>query len=302
MQTDIAIIGAGPAGLTAAIYAKRSGHDVIVFEKMLPGGQMNTTPDVANYPGLPDIDGYALSTAMKAQVNALGVEVKQAEITSITHVDCNFLLNHALRARSVIYTTGATRRRLGIEGEAENIGKGVAYCAVCDGHFFKDKPVAIVGGGTTALEDALFLAKLCPEVHLVHRRHEFRAGQLLQEQILNTPNIMLHLGCTPIKITGSPVEQLHIQSDNNDVVALSVAAVFIAIGSVAESRLIADLIQVDEQGRVVAGEDCKTTIPGLFAAGDVRKKPLYQIVTAAADGANAAVSAGLYLDSLISGS
>jgi len=301
--TDIAIIGSGPAGLTAALYAARNGLSVTLFEKLMPGGQMNTTPEIANYPGFANIDGFSLSEAMSEQLAPLGVERVTAEISTLTREDSAFTLatdNKQWSARAVIFAAGASRRKLGIAGEEAFIGRGVGYCAVCDGEFFKGKPVAVIGGGNTALEDALYMAKLCPAVHLVHRRQEFRASRILQRQVLNNDIIIPHFDLVPLEISGDKqVERLTLQSvDSMETLVLDVAAVFIAVGSIADSHLIAPLVETDAQGRVIADESCQTPVPGLFVAGDVRTKPLYQIVTATADGANAAMSASYYLEAL----
>ncbi len=295
-DTDIAIIGGGPAGLTAALYAQRGGWQVMLFEKLMPGGQINTTPEVANYPGLPATDGYSIGAAMAEQVKALGVPMIAHEVTALNRTESGFALSVADRtitARAVVLALGARRRTLDVEGEARLFGRGVSYCAVCDGHFFKDKPVAVVGGGNTALEDALYLAKLCPTVHLVHRRHEFRGSKHLQDQISHTPNITLHLAARPVVIEGDNAVQ-RLLLDTGD--ELDVAAVFVAVGTVADSALVANLLDLDEQGRVVADESGATAVPGLFVSGDLRAKPLYQIVTATADGAYAATAAGQYLE------
>ena len=303
MHIDIAIIGSGPAGLTAALYAARAGWKTTLFEKLMPGGQMNTTPEIANYPGLPNMEGLSLSEAMAAQLKPLGVRRISGEVTSLQRDDVSFALiinDEVQHARAVIFAAGASRKKLGITGEDMFIGRGVGYCAVCDGQFFAGKPVAVIGGGNTALEDALYMTKICPEVHIIHRRNEFRGARLLQNHVDANDKIIKHLGFTPTEIAGEHhVERLLLQSvDGTQQLSLNVAAVFIAVGSHADSQLIASLVKTDAQGRVMADESCQTTLPGLFVAGDVRAKPLYQIVTATADGANAATSAGQYLEAL----
>lgn len=303
-QIDIAIIGGGPAGLTAAIYARRAGWRTTVFEKMMTGGQMNTTPDIANYPGIDAIDGFALGHAMASQAKALDVDFVKHEVTALSLTSQGFELSTAvgvMSARSVIVATGAKRRHLGIPGEAAHVGRGVSYCAVCDGNFFAGRAVAVIGGGNTALEDALYLSKLCPVVYLVHRRHSFRGSQIHRRQVEASPAILPYMGYVPLAIEGeATVERLVLQSvDDSSTQTLDVAAVFVAVGSVADSEVLQGLVELDGQGRVAVDEDCATAVPGLFVAGDVRAKQLYQIVTATADGANAAAAAGAYLETAL---
>jgi thioredoxin reductase (NADPH) len=266
---------------------------------MAAGGQMNTTPDIANYPGFEQISGYELSAAMSGQIKALQAGMITEEVTSLTKADGVFTVateKNRYTARTVIVAAGAKRRMLNIPGEKEFTGRGVSYCAVCDGNFFRGKNTAVVGGGNTALEDALYLAELCTAVTVIHRRSEFRGGALLQQKVIDNPKIHLKLGFAPVSIEGTQrVESITIKSAEGTEV-LKVDAVFAAIGSQAESVLLKNLLPLDSQDRVIAGEDCTTAVPGLFAAGDLRAKPLYQIITAAADGANAAASAGKYLE------
>ena len=298
--SDVLIAGAGPAGLTAALYARRAGHSVTVLEKLFPGGQMTTTPEIENYPGLPGITGFALSQGMEKQARALGAQIEAAEVTGFSLVPgCLRVLTAAgdYRGRSLILALGARRRTLDIPGEAEFAGRGVSYCATCDGAFFKGRDVAVVGGGNTALEDALYLAGICRRVTLVHRRDAFRGGRVLEERVRGTSNITLKLNAVPAEISGAAaLETLSIRpAAGGERETLSVSAVFVAVGTIPETSLLEGLLPLDEAGRILAGEDTCTPIPGVFAAGDLRTKPLFQIVTATADGAVAAQEAGVFL-------
>lgn len=298
--TDVLIAGGGPAGLTAAIYARRAGLSATVLEKLFYGGQVATTPDIANYPGLPGIDGVELSRRLEKQAGDLGARLVSAEITGFDFTPGRLAaLTGAGRVdgKTLILAMGAQRRKLGIEGEDTFAGRGVSYCATCDGNFFAGKDAAVIGGGNTALEDALYLAGLCRKVYLVHRRSEFRGGRMLENAVRSAANIELVLERVPEKIEGGmKVESLtvrHVGSGERE--ALAVSAVFVAVGTIPETGLLQDSLALDPQGRVDSGEDCRTQIPGVFAAGDLRRKPLYQIVTATADGAVAATAANHFL-------
>ncbi len=294
--TDLLVVGGGPAGLTAAIYARRAGLSVTVLEKLFYGGQVTTTPDIANYPGLPNVDGLELAKLLENQAKELGAELMSAEVTGFDFTPGELAVltkSGRMDCRAIVLAMGAQRRKLGIEGEESFSGRGVSYCATCDGNFFMGKDVAVVGGGNTALEDALYLAGICGKVYLVHRREEFRGGKMLENSVNNTPNIALVLNSVPLKIEGGmKVESLTVKDVvTADETSLPVSAVFVAVGTEAETGLLKGLIPLDPQGRIEAGEDSATPIPGVFAAGDLRKKPLYQIVTATSDGAVAAMAA-----------
>lgn len=298
--SDVLIVGAGPAGLTAAVYARRAGLSVTVVEKLTPGGQMGTTPEIANYPGMPDISGWELADAMRKQAVELGAVFRGAEVTGFDFTPgalAAMTKQGALGALTVILAMGARRRKLGIPGEDRLAGRGVSYCATCDGGFFKGKTVAVVGGGNSALEEARYLSGLCASVDLVHRRDVFRGGLMLEQGVRAAGNIHLRLQTVPLRIEGAAsVESLvvrHVVTGEEQT--LPVSAVFVAVGAVAETDTLEGLLPLDRQGRVQAGEDTRTAVPGVFAAGDVRTKPLYQIVTAAADGAVAATAAHAFL-------
>lgn len=298
-QTDILIVGAGPAGMSAAIYARRAGYEVVLLEAAMAGGQMVNTPEVENYPAIAHIAGWELTQNLLSQIKDLGAKVVTDTVTGITPTESGFTVQgkrEQYSARAVILANGAKRRTLGIEGEDTFRGRGVSYCATCDGAFFRGKEVAVIGGGNTALEDALYLAGICSHVHLIHRRDSFRGQRLLAERVLANPNIEVHYETVPVRIEGDErVCSLIVQSKGGERTTLSLSAVFVAIGLVPDNACFAPLIALDEQGYVLAGEDCKTNVPGIFVAGDTRKKELRQIVTAAADGAIAATAAASYL-------
>ena len=293
-MTDLIILGAGAAGLSAAIYAVRAGLSLRLLETSLPGGQILNSPDVDNYPGIPSISGFDFVQNLTAHAAGLGVE---PEFTAVSQADLAGNVKRirtgreVLESRAVILATGACHRSLGCPGEAEFRGKGVSYCATCDGAFFRGKDVAVVGGGNTALEDALFLANLCRRVYLIHRREEFRAQQAAVAAVRSRENIQLVLGEQVEKISGDKqVSAVTLKSGRE----LPVSGVFIAVGLAPNTALFEGQLDLDN-GYIRAGEDCHTSLPGVFAAGDVRTKPLRQLITAAADGAVAAVEAGKYL-------
>lgn len=293
-MTDLIILGAGTAGLSAAIYAVRAGLSLRLLETSLPGGQILNSPDVDNYPGIPSISGFDFVQNLTAHAAGLGVE---PEFTAVSRADLAGEIKRIhtgreiLESRAVILATGASHRSLGCPGEAELRGKGVSYCATCDGAFFRGKDVVVVGGGNTALEDALFLANLCRRVYLIHRREEFRAQQAAVNAVRSRENIQLVLGEQVEKISGDKqVSAVTLKSGRE----LPVSGVFIAVGLAPNTALFEGQLDLDN-GYIRAGEDCHTSLPGVFAAGDVRTKPLRQLITAAADGAVAAVEAGKYL-------
>ena len=293
---DIAIIGAGPAGMSAAIYARRAGLSVTVFEGEMCGGQMAYTPEVENYPGFAHISGAELSFSMREQMISLGAELVEAPVTAVTAKGGYSVtaLGEVYTAKALIVANGAKRRKLGIPGEDAYGGRGVSYCAVCDGMFFKGKTVAVVGGGNTALEDALYLAGICEKVYLIHRRDTFRAQQLFVDKVQATENIEILYSTVPTEVRGAArVNALCVQGADGERV-LDVAAVFVAIGLSPENEMFAELVELAD-GYIRAGDDTHTSRAGIFAAGDTRTKTLRQIVTAAADGAMAATEAEKYV-------
>lgn len=314
---DIIIIGSGPAGLSAAIYAKRANLNVAVAEKEYEGtGQIAESGNVNNYLGLPNINGYDLGEKFREHAVSLNVEFIEKEAVQIEAVqndECaaesaiyrvKFDDDTIEEARALIYTAGAYPRKAGVPGEDEYTGKGVSYCAICDGAFYKGKTVAVLGGGDTALDDALYLADICEKVYLVHRRDSFRGAQSTVELLKQKENVELVLNETVTEIYGEK-KPTGIKLKSGRELALD--GVFVAYGSVPQSKLLKNLVQLDERGYVVAGEDGITYAaikkadadrriqPGLYVAGDVRTKTLRQVVTAVSDGANAATTAAEYL-------
>lgn len=296
---DLIIIGSGPAGLAAAVYAQRARLNTLILEKaMVSGGQVLTTYEVDNYPGLPGIGGYDLGLKFREHADRLGALFKEDEVISVEdgpvkRVVCS---SGTYEARAVILATGAIHRKLGIPGEEELGGAGVSYCATCDGAFFRNKVTAVIGGGDVAVEDAIFLARMCSKVYLIHRRNELRAAKSLQESLFAQENVELLWDTVADSIEGEgSVERLKITNvKTGEKSELALQGVFIAVGISPESRAFEGLVDMDH-GYIKAGEDGVTSVPGIFAAGDVRTKLLRQIVTAAADGANAVTSAERYL-------
>jgi thioredoxin reductase (NADPH) len=298
---DTIIIGSGPAGLTAAIYAQRAQLKAVVVEKVYMGtGQIAESERVDNYPGLYGKNGFDLGDEFRNHALALGTEFYEGEVSKILPEENGYSVEFSdgksLNAATIIYSAGAKHRKLDIVGEAEFTGRGVSYCAVCDGAFYKGKTVAVVGGGDTALGDALLLSKIADKVYLIHRREQFRANKTLQSNVKNTPNIELVLNAVPVEIMGEKkVNAVKISQDNGEK-NLSIDGIFVAVGELPESALLQGIAELDERGYVVAGEDGATSADGIFVAGDVRTKQLRQVVTAAADGANCVTSVEKYLE------
>ncbi len=297
---DLIIIGSGPAGLSAAVYGKRAGLDLLVLEKNpMSGGQVLNTYEVDNYLGLPGFNGFDMGMEFRKHADKLGVVFKEAQALSIIDNGASKTVRtkkEDFEARTVILATGAEHAHLGVPGEEELSGMGVSYCATCDGAFFRNKTVAVVGGGDVALEDAIYLARTCEKVYLIHRRDELRGAAVLQEELKALSNVEILYSHVVTCIQGEDmVESVKIKNlKNNEESTLLLSGVFIAVGIHPDTGLLKELTECDEGGYIIAGEDCATLVPGIFAAGDIRKKPLRQIVTAVADGANAAVSAGNY--------
>ncbi|MCL2014469.1 MAG: FAD-dependent oxidoreductase [Oscillospiraceae bacterium] len=293
LMYDTIIIGAGAAGITAGIYAKRAGLNVIVLEKMLRGGQIVNAPSIENYPGFITVTGAAFASAMYEQAQAQGVQfaAENAIKFDITAEKKRVITNkRELLSQSVIIAVGASHKRLGCEGEDTFAGKGVSYCPVCDGTFFSQTDVCIVGGGNSALVGAEYLAKICKTVYLVHRREEFRASKAAVDAVKSLANVKLILGNTIERIQGeNRVSRIVLSKETEKNKELEVNAVFVSVGQEPQTAAFKDILEMDENGYIIAGEDCKTDIPGVFAAGDCRTKPLRQLVTAAADGAVAAL-------------
>lgn len=299
---DIIIIGSGPAGLAAAIYAGRAKRKALVLESApMSGGQIINTYEVDNYPGIEGISGFELGQKMRQHADRMEVPFRMTEVLSVEKLeDCKLVRtkDEVLKTRTVIFATGATYRKLGVPGEESLRGMGVSYCATCDGAFFRGRTVAVVGGGDVALEDALFLARGCEKVYLIHRRDSFRGAKVLQEQVMNQERIeiLYDTEVTAIKGTESVSDIAIFNKKKGEEKTLAVQGVFLAVGITPASELASGLVALDENGYIIAGEDCVTSVPGVYAAGDVRTKQLRQVVTAVSDGANAVTSAERYLN------
>ena len=298
---DIIIVGAGPAGLTAALYARRAGHSALVLEGGVPGGQAVTTPHVENWPGTLSISGPDFAMGLYQQCTDLGAEIQFAAVTGFQDqgsVKVVLAGEEQFQGRALILANGVQRRKLGVPGEERLGGKGVSYCATCDGSFFKGKDVAVVGGGNTAVEDAIYLASICPTVWLIHRRDKLTAQKYLVDGLKDKPNVKLLMEHKVMEIQGEKqVESIRLMGPDHQRI-LHVSAVFAAVGLIPDNAKFSPPLALNEYGYLQAGEDCVTNIPGVFAAGDTRSKELRQLVTAAADGAMAASKAGQYLGGL----
>lgn len=318
---DMIIIGAGPAGLSAAIYGIRAGKSVLVLEGKTYGGQIINTPEVENYPGIKKMSGFEFAKGLYEQAKDLGAQIKMERVVSVEKSEskneadmeaaqsdgnevngCDtsvFVVNtsrNTYEGGALIFAMGAKNRLLGLAGEQELTGAGISYCATCDGMFYRDKVVAVNGGGSTALEDALFLSNYCKEVYVIHRRDAFRGEQRLLENLEKRENVRFILNSVITKLTGEgKLESICIKNKDGEEKTLILDGLFIAIGQEPETAVAKEMVDRDEKGYIQAGEDCKTTAPGIFAAGDCRTKTVRQLTTAAADGAVAALMAVEYL-------
>ena len=290
---DVLIIGAGPAGLGAAVYAARAGLSMAVIDQSpISGGQVLNTYEVDNYLGLMGESGGGLSDKFREHADKLGTEFITDEIQSVEYLDGKKIVHgyeRVYEAKTLILATGATHSKLGISGEEAFSGMGVSYCATCDGAFFKNRVAAVVGGGDVAVEDAVFLSKLCKKVYLIHRRDTLRAVKSLQEQLFAKQNVEILWDSEVTEICGTnAVEKIMVYNKKKQQTsALEVNGIFIAVGIVPNTDLFKGLVEMDERGYIKAGEDCVTSCRGIYAAGDIRLKPMRQIITAVADGANA---------------
>ena len=298
---DTAILGAGPAGISAAIYAARAKLNTLWLDKQFEqGGQVLNTYEVDNYPGMPGISGMDLGEAMAGHAAKLGIEPLRENVLSVEDAGTDKIIRtktHEYRARTVILACGASHRKLNIPGEEELSGMGVSYCATCDGAFFKNKTAVVVGGGNMAVEDAIFLSRICKKVYLVHRREELRAERILQESLCACENVEIRWNSVAVEIQGTEcvtgLKIRDVQDATESVIATDGA--FIAVGILPNTDKFRNLVKLDEAGYIVAGEEGITETPGIFAAGDIRTKMLRQVVTAVADGANAVASVQNYL-------
>ncbi|MCL2013990.1 MAG: FAD-dependent oxidoreductase [Oscillospiraceae bacterium] len=299
-MNDLIIIGAGTAGLTSAIYGVRAGLSVKVIEKAFYGGQIISTVSIENYPGMPGINGADFAVALYNQAKSLGANILYEKIESATlsgDIKKIVTSNGVHQAKTVIIATGAKPRRLGVPGEEKWIGRGVAFCATCDAPLYRGKDIAVVGGGNVAIGDAIILSELCRTVTVIHRFPVFEAEQLQLEQAKSKTNVQFITDSVVREITGDKkIEEITAENKlNGQITKIPIDGVFVAIGSEPDNSMFASEIHLDEMGYVIAGEDCRTNVPGVFAAGDTRTKKIRQIVTATADGSVSALAAKEYL-------
>lgn len=299
---DIVVVGGGPAGLTAAIYARRAARSVLVLEAKACGGQILNTPDIENYPVEAHVSGFDFGARVEAQARGLGAEIALEKAVGLRRDGADWIVETANggghRARAVILATGSENRRLGLPDEERLVGRGVSYCATCDGNFYRGKVVAVVGGGNTALEDALYLADLAEKVYLVHRRDGFRGEETNVARLKARANVEFVLNATVTRLVAEKRLQAIEVTDVRDgsVRTIELKGLFVAVGRIPENQNFASVVALDAAGYVVAGEDCRTGAPGVFVAGDNRTKSLRQLVTATADGAVAATEAVKYVN------
>lgn len=300
---DLVIVGGGPAGLSAGIYAMRAALDTVLVEKGIPGGQISLTKDVENYPGIEEIDGFELCAKFLNHAKRYNLDIRENEVSGVEpggeFHDVVMADGSRLHARAVILAMGGAARKLGVPGEAEHYGRGVSYCATCDGFFFRNKTVLVVGGGDTALEDALYLAKICSQVYLVHRRNEFRGSRILQQRVFAEERITLVLDSVVTEITGNDqgVTGATVRNVKTEAMrTIEADGVFIFVGFSPNNSLVPAGVKMNGAGYVITDEKCGTEIPGLYVAGDLRQKYANQIVLAAADGCTAALAAAHYVE------
>lgn len=299
-MADIIIVGAGPAGLSAAIYARRAGMETVLYEGEMYGGQIINTPSVENYPAIAKISGFDFANDLYKQAMNLGATLEYERVSSVSKTPSGFEVTldsgKTDTAKAVILAVGASNRHLGIDGEEELLGKGISYCATCDGSFYKDKVVAVTGGGNTAVEDAIYLAGIASKVYLIHRRNEFRADDVLVNTAKGLPNLEIVTPYVVEKLTGDPkLSELELTNrEDGSKRNIDVDGLFVAIGQEPKTAEFKDLVTL-QGGYIEAGENCKTNVEGLFAAGDARVKKVRQLTTACADGAVAALAAIDYI-------
>ncbi|MBQ8451859.1 MAG: thioredoxin-disulfide reductase [Clostridia bacterium] len=297
---DIVIIGAGTAGLTAAIYGRRAEKSVLVLEGNSYGGQIINTPSIENYPAEMGISGFDFATKIYNQAVGLGAQIKFEKVLSIENGTIKKIktASNEYESKTLIIATGSKNRLLGIENEKEFTGKGVSYCATCDGAFYKKKKVAVVGGGNTALEDAIYLSAIAEKVYLIHRRNEFRADETLVKQIQEKTNVEIILNSNVTALFGeNKLNSIEITENSGKIQKINIDGLFVAVGRVPENEIYSNVVELDSAGYIVAGETCETSASGIFAAGDCRTKEVRQLVTAASDGAVASNAAIKFLNS-----
>ena len=289
---DIIIIGAGPAGLTSALYSLRANKKVLVLEAKNYGGQIINANKIENYPGITSISGFEYATTLYNQVKVLGMEYKTETVIQITEDKKVITNKDTYTSKAIILATGTENRKLNIEKELDFIGKGISYCATCDGNFYKNKIVAIVGGGNTALQDALYLSDIAEKVYLIHRRDEFRGENKYIEELNNKNNIEFILNSHIKKINGTDkLESIEIEDNIGKINILNISGLFIAVGQEPKNKIFSDIINIDEKGYIISNDGVHTNVKGIYVAGDARVKELRQLVTAVNDGAIAATTA-----------
>ena len=298
---DIVVVGAGPAGLSAAIYGVRAGKSVLVLEALTHGGQIVNTPEIENYPGIKNISGFEFAQGLYEQAVALGAIVKYEKVNGIEVQDNIKLIKTAkeiYEAKAVILATGAKNRSLGLEREDSLLGLGISYCATCDGAFYRGRDVAVAGGGNTAIEDATFLANYCNKVYVIHRRDSFRAEDALVKALKTKENVEFVLDSNIKELIGTDgLEAVVVENKNNkESRKIEVAGLFVAIGQKPENNEFSSVVNLDDAGYILGGEDTKTNVSGIFVAGDTRTKAVRQLATAAGDGAVAGLGAAAYID------
>ena len=289
---DIIIIGAGPAGLTAALYALRSNKKVLVLEAKCYGGQIVNASKIENYPGIPIISGFEFATTLYNQVKNLGAEIKFETVIRIDREKNVITGKNKYQGKAIILATGAEKKKLGIIDESKFIGAGISYCATCDGNFFKNKIVAVVGGGNTALEDAFYLSNLASKVYIIHRRDEFRGEERLVNELKECENVEFILNSNIVKLNGdSKLESIDIKDNNENITRINLNGLFIAVGQEPKNQIFANMINLDENGYIKSNDGVHTNVEGIYVAGDARVKTLRQLTTAVGDGAIAATTA-----------
>ena len=298
---DVIVVGAGVAGLTSSIYLRRAEKKVLILEKMAYGGQIINTLDIENYPSAEHISGFDLATKIYNQAKGLGAEIKYQEVIEIKdNGDYKEVVTNkeTYTAKAVILAVGSANRKLGLENEDNLLGRGISYCATCDGHFYKGKNVAVVGGGNTALEDAIYLSDIVNEVYLIHRRDEFRADVKTIGILNSKTNIKVIYNSNVTKLNANgKLESIEVTNKDGSTGTIDVDGLFVAVGRIPENKIFEGLIDLDEYGYAIASEDCHTKTAGIFVAGDNRQKSLRQLTTAVSDGAVAATEAIKYINS-----
>ena len=289
---DIIIVGAGPAGLTAAIYGVRANKKVLVLESKSYGGQIVNAYRIDNYPGMPHISGFEFATALYNQAKELGVEVKFETVIKIDKDKNVETTKNKYQAKAIILATGSENKTLNVENENKYIGKGISYCATCDGNFYRNKVVAVVGGGNTALEDALYLSNLAEKVYLIHRRDTFRGEEMAVDELRSKENVELVLNSNVVKLNGdSLIESIDVEDSEKNIRNIELNGLFIAVGRAPKNDIFSEVVKLDEKGYFESSDGIHTNVKGIYVAGDARKKELRQLATAIGDGANSATMA-----------